>query len=390
MNISVASPPSINEEVDKALLSKLPEIQQRLFVLFSSYKDFNSFGNKAWAVSQNMSSLDSIEAVHDIIHIYGGLQGHMTYVPLSSFDPLFFIHHVSMDRLIAMWQILNPTAWISPMPAGETSYTTVQGDIQTSKTPLTPFYIFEDGTFWDSDMARFTTTFGYAYADTDPTLLRGESHAASLNRKITTWFGSSSPVGLRHTSGQSGTISKGSWTSGGRTFGLKASKPNVKPNGVDPPRNVIINNGQYTEWMVNVQVNAGALDGSFSIHFYLGEMPSDCRKWDTPNEVGSVDFFTMRGMSGHASKVSGSLPLTSALVKMVGVGSLEHLKPKAVEPLLRHALNFRVCRGNRTEADPSSVEGLHIGISSADVEVPASEAELPLWGAPVMRFELKA
>jgi tyrosinase len=358
--------------VDKALLAKLPEIQARLFVLFSSYKDFNSFGNKAWAVSQNLSSLDSIEAIHDIIHIYGGLNGHMTYVPLSSFDPLFFIHHVSMDRLIAMWQVLNPTAWIIPMPAGETSYTTLKGTLQTSSTPLTPFYIFEDGTFWDSDMARYTTTFGYAYADTDPTHLRGESHAASLNRKITNWYGGSSAGAL----------------AADKAYRPGASKLAIKHHSHHTLHNDVADVGHYTEWMVNVLVNSGALDGSFSIHFYLGEAPSGCRKWNTPNAAGSVDFFTMSGMSGHQSpKVSGSLPLTFALVQKLGEDAIIG-RPDPTADYLRKALQFRVCKGDRTEADPSSVEGLYIEVSSADVELAASEAELPRWAAPVARFAL--
>lgn len=315
--------------MDKALLAKLPEIQQRLFVLFASYKDFNSFGNKAWAISQNMTSLDSIEAIHDIIHIYGGLNGHMTYVPLSSFDPLFFIHHVTMDRLIAMWQVLNPTAWIVPMAAGETSYTTLKGDIQTSKTPLTPFYIFED-TFWDSDMARYTTTFGYDYADTDPTVVIGEPHVASLARKITAWYGA--VAGPRD-------MGNGFRTAGARAW--------------------------YTEWLINAHVKAGALDGPFSLHFYLENEP-----------VGTIDFFTM----GKArSKVSGSLPLTSVV---------RHLRQEDVESHLREALSLRVRKADgRTEVPANAVDSLHVVVSSAKVKA-ARDGQLPRWEPPAMRFEL--
>lgn len=170
---------------------------------------------------------------------------------------------------------------------------------------------------------------------------------------------------------------------------LKASKSKSKQKVSNGPlRNAITDDGHYTEWMVNVLVASGALDGSFSIHFYLGEMPPGCRRWDKPNTVGSVDFFTMGGMSGHhRSKVSGSLPLTSALVEAFGEGP-HHLTPDAVVPYLRETLQYRVCKGDRTEADRSSVEGLHIEVSSADVELPRSEAELPRWGAPVARFEV--
>ena len=55
------------------------------------------------------------------------LNGHMAYVSASAFDPLFFLHHAQTDRLIAMWQILNPDSWITSEPAGEASFTNAQG-----------------------------------------------------------------------------------------------------------------------------------------------------------------------------------------------------------------------------------------------------------------------
>lgn len=379
----------MNEKVNDALLAKLPEIQQRLFILFSSYKDFNSFGNKAWAVAQNLSSWDSIEAIHDIIHIYGGLKGHMTYVPLSSFDPLFFIHHISTDRLIAMWQVLNPTAWISPMATGETSYTAPKGTIQTSQTPLTPFYINQDGRFWDSDMARDTVAFGYTYADTDPTLASSGDLREDLNKKITEWYGGSSVIGLTTKSRQPPLHPHQVRDIVGDSFRLKYSKPNVKVDAQDPPVNSIIKNGQYTEWVANVHVNVEALDGTFSIPFFLGKVPDNpCLRGSSPNEIGSVDIFAMDRMTGSRSKISGTVPLTSALTKIVAVGVLPHLNPKVVEPFLRHVLQFRVCGSNDTEVDPRLVEGLHVRVSSAQVVAPASDAELPKWGSPIMRIEM--
>lgn len=184
-------PTSDNEQVNRALLSKLPEIQRRLSTLFSSYKDFNSFGSKAWAFSNN-STLDSLESVHDIIHIFGGLQGHMTFVPLSSFDPLFLLHHTMTDRLVAIWQAMNPDSWVTPLPAGENSFTVIKGEMQDSQSPLTPFLSSDDGTFWNSDTSRTTEAFGYAYADTDLTGKQKEDVRQELQKKVTEWWGGGS------------------------------------------------------------------------------------------------------------------------------------------------------------------------------------------------------
>lgn len=190
--VSLTAPPSNNERVNAALLAKLPEVQQRLYILFSNYTDFNSFSNKVWAVFQGQPTVDSIESIHDIIHLYEGLKGHLTYVPLSSFDPLF-LHHAMTDRLITMWQILDPSAWITPMPAGETSFNAIKGSMQSSDSTLTPFYASPDGTFWNSDMARTTEVFGYTYADTDPSVGSEESMRQSLIRRLTSGMAHPAP-----------------------------------------------------------------------------------------------------------------------------------------------------------------------------------------------------
>ena len=388
-NISLAAPPSMNQRVNEALLMKLPEIQQRLFILFSSYKDFNSFGNKAWAVSQNQSSWDSIEAIHDIIHIYGGLRGHMTYVPLSSFDPLFFIHHVSTDRFISMWQTLNPTSWMSPMAAGETSYNTVKGDIQNSNTPLTPFYISEDGQFWTSDMARDTRIFGYTYADTDPAMANGQNLQGVLSEKIRFWYGASSAISLKESDESPVLHPHEVRDATGNFFGLKTARPNLHASAKSPPIHSVIKSGRYTEWIANVHTNVEALDGTFSIHFFIGQAPPDCKHWDTsPNQIGSVDIFAMNRMTGSQSKISGALPLTSALTKMIAVGDVPNLDPHFVKPFLAETLQFMVCGSDDEEVEPADVEGLYIKVTSSDVAVPESRKKLPQWGPMVTRLEL--
>ncbi|KAF5026291.1 hypothetical protein F66182_1612 [Fusarium sp. NRRL 66182] len=358
------NPTSDNEEVNEVLLSKLPQIQQRLFILFSSYKDFNNFGNKAWAVTQNLSTLDSIESVHDIVHIYGGLRGHMTYVPLSSFDPLFLLHHAMTDRLVAIWQILNPDSWLTPMPAGENSFTTLKGEIQDSKTPLAPFFASDDGTFWDSDMARTTEAFGYAYADTDTTGKQKETLREELVQKVAKWYGAASVANLRASSG-------------------------AMVNAQSQATSSIIQNGHYTEWIANVRVNVEALGGNFGVHFFLGDPSSDCSGWELDtNYAGTVAIFAMNRKTGSETMISGTAPLTSALIKKVVAGEIPHLEPQAVEPYLQKELQFRILGSDGQEVDPSDVAGLYVDISSSEVKVPEKETMLPEWGAVVSRINV--
>ncbi|KAF5672185.1 tyrosinase precursor (monophenol monooxygenase) [Fusarium heterosporum] len=335
-SVSSPEPTSDNEEVNSVLLSKLPQLRERLFVLFSNYKDFNSFGNKAWAVSQNLSALDSIESVHDIIHIYGGLRGHMTYVPLSSFDPLFLLHHTMTDRLVAIWQAMNPDSWLVPMPAGENSFTTLKGDMQDSQSPLTPFLASDDGTFWTSDTSRTTEAFGYAYNDTDLTGKQKEDVRQELVRKISEWWESPDVASVQSTSSVM-------LSGGGRAT------------------------RRYTEWIANVRVNVEALDGRFGIHFFLGEPSSNWKEWDrgdesngNQNHVGTVAIFTMNRNSGSDVMISGTVPLTSALIQ-------RGIEPEDVESYLGEHLQFRVLGSG--VVDPSEVTGLYIDVTSSDVKI---------------------
>ncbi|PHH63361.1 hypothetical protein CDD81_6058 [Ophiocordyceps australis] len=375
--ISKIAPPSDNDKVNAALLAKLPEIQQRLYILFSSYHDFNSFSNKGWAASQGLKTLDSIESVHDVIHLYGGSKGHLTYVPLSSFDPLFWLHHTMTDRLIAMWQILNPTAWVAPMRAGETSYTAVNGTLQTSDTPLTPFFASDDGIFWTSNSARSTETFGYTYPETNPSLGSLEDIRKSLVQLISDWYGPASPVGLLKQ---------------GQNDGLTASPlshvSSMKLSAANGHGSHTSKGAMYTEWIANVQVKSGALDGSYGVHLFVGEPPVDTADWlKASNLAGSVAIFSMKHMEGSSSKISGAVPLTRALMKLAAAEGLGDLSPATVTPFLRGSLQVRVLAGDEKQVDPADIEGLHVEIRSARVMVPDGKAELPVWGPSVMRLE---
>lgn len=388
MGFSKTAPPSKNEQASSALLAKLPELQQRLFTLFSNYHDYNSFSNKAWAASQNLSTMESIESIHDVIHVVSGGKGHMTYVPLSSFDPLFFLHHAMTDRLISMWQVLNPTAWVAPMPAGETTYTVLKGTIETSTTPLTPFFASVDGTFWTSDTSRTTETFGYVYQDVGAHAKFNEESRQALVKKINTWYGGSSPMGLRAKAQQSFTSRSLSRTRSRKAL-TSRYRPDIKLNVESLAVDAALADGEYFEWIANVQVNVEALDGSFTVHFFLDEASGDGRSWFTdPNHIGSVPIFIMNRNTGSLSKVSGTLPLTTTLMKLVSMGQISSLSSLEVVPFLRERLRPIVLNRQERQIPLEQVEGLQIDISSSRVTIPINDTEFPVWGRSTHQLHL--
>lgn len=89
----------------------------------------------------------------------------MTYIQYSSWDPLFMLHHANIDRLLAMWQILYPEAYVQPVPAQYSTFTNSAGEIQDVNTELSPFRQSANS-LWTSATVRKLSVFNYDYADT--------------------------------------------------------------------------------------------------------------------------------------------------------------------------------------------------------------------------------
>lgn len=382
-----------------------PSIAQRLYALFSSYGNYTTFSNNAWG-----PEADSIEALHDTIHtLTGGFgtgetnPGHMAFIQWSAFDPIFFLHHCMVDRVFAIWQALNPDAWVTPSRALVKSYTTREGQIQNASTPLTPFFANANGTFWTSDGVRDHTKFGYTY----PELVRAADGTADKTvsrvavQAVNRMYGSFSPASLflKELRAQGFRGSRRTSEAAGSGHGLTAS---LVPR-FSAMENKIFVGDRYHEWTANVRVGTQALDGTAAVHFFLGNPPSDPQSWPSaPNHVGTMGVFAaaredagnQRGRaitkSGHhGMSVSGTVPLTAALVKKVAAGELESLEPEDVEPYLRANLQKRVLgpKGEVWEGEECRF-GMEIGIVASRVRAPYNEEELPEWEKPKVSFEM--
>jgi tyrosinase len=391
---TAADAQSQNNLVQAALDSHLSWLQAKLYNLYTAYPDYNPFSNKAWnSATSNASHYDSIEAIHDQIHTDVGEGGHMNYTPTSAFDPVFFLHHCFVDKIFAWWQILYPTSWISPAPATSTTYTIAIGDTLTSQTPLTPFYKDEYGNFWTSDASWDTHSYGYAYAENTG----GGSSKRSQRRKreqlmvtINKLYGPSSPLGMVRQHRSRGIAERR----------LAAAKANFNENEeLDLSRDStlsrlpipsIVKNNHYTEWIANIRVKMQTLGGPFSIFIFLGAVHGDARSWATAkNLVGSMGVFTAPGMTSDERQVSGTVPLTTALMKMMALNVIQGLEStRDIQSLLTKSLKVKVATAEGLEVDVERVEGLSVKIASALVKAPASETEFPKWGHVINRFDL--
>ncbi|KAH9484704.1 Tyrosinase [Psilocybe cubensis] len=90
----------------------------------------------AFALGDGTTS--GLESIHDTIHNHtGGPNGNMTFIPVASFDPIFYLHHAQVDRVIALWysrhRVWTPNAAdLLPFRRTQTEYWKSPEIIQTN------------------------------------------------------------------------------------------------------------------------------------------------------------------------------------------------------------------------------------------------------------------
>ena len=314
-DINAVSQPSL---VETALAEDIPSIRNTLYNLLSTYQTYNEFSSYGSGLG-----FGSIEGIHGSIHVFaGGNYGHMTGVPWSGFDPMFFLHHNNVDRQLALFQYIYPNTYVEAHENGPT-FTIESGSIQDANSPLTPFHSNTQGAFFTSNSARNVRNWGYTYPE-----LVGNPSNATLRAKINTLYGSS-------------------------TTSLK--KRAEEDSSSDAPRayltevKIPVNGAQYS---VRVSV-----DGT-----YVGSHNTVAR----PNIVDT-------GMVN-----TGSIDLTQILKKKFDDGKLKSLDSETVVAFLKDGLTYIVKEAG-AEIPAESVKGLDVKVVSTEVVPPKTDSDFPEW-----------
>lgn len=109
----------------------------------------------------------SLEAVHDNLHnTFGGSTGDMSRTRRAAFEPIFWLHHATVDRQLAIWQTLNPTAEYVKQGPCEGTFAIPEGYPLNASTPLFPFLVPGSTTrMLTSNDVRDWEKFGYTYPE---------------------------------------------------------------------------------------------------------------------------------------------------------------------------------------------------------------------------------
>ncbi|KAH9980148.1 hypothetical protein BGW80DRAFT_483046 [Lactifluus volemus] len=100
--------------------------------LLTQVTDWNEFSNHT--PNDGGSAINSLEAIHDNIHTHTGWGGHMGNTYVAGFDPIFFLHHANVDRILSLWAAINPGVWVTSAPAEGGTWTISGNDTIDSNT----------------------------------------------------------------------------------------------------------------------------------------------------------------------------------------------------------------------------------------------------------------
>ena len=325
----------------------------------------------------------------------------MMQIEYSSFDPIFWLHHVNVDRLFAIWQAIYPDSYVEPTQAQYETFTINVNDTEDENSPLKPFYNDGTGDFWTSSSARNTTTFGYYYPETQ------NQNSGAVIQAVNALYSASANTSIsrrrrpRRKRRVQQSPELGSYIANG--FDV-TSRDRPLPNGND--QEVMDMDKSYREWITNIRVPKYALDGTFFIHVFLGDFNSDAATWNTEqNLVGTHTILTNNPISCQGCKqnvdaslvVAGTVPLTRALLKDADKDEVDETDVEAVEKYLQQNLHWRVTKvldithpgsaqaNNIFQLDGSPVlleqiQDLKVSVVSSLVTRAESDSEFPTWG----------
>jgi len=326
---------SQNALIGPVLDNNRVSFQDRLYNLFTNYENFTEFGNEAW-MHPGIQNGDSLESLHDAIHSIMGSNGHMTYLDYSAYDPIFFLHHAMIDRSFALWQALYPNSYVEPMASVEQTYTTRVGDVKDENSALEPFFSNNARDYWTAGSVRQTSRLGYTYPE-----IQNNANISSIKAAINILYGSSS--------GSSSGLSK-------RQDSTVPKHPLREGYIADDVADEVVD-GKNRQYLATILSQKFALNGSYAIYVFMGEFDDTPSAWATsPNLVGTHAVFAalnrvdavsnpqLKAKISHHPEidVTGTMPLTTALLGKAESGELSSMNPNVVEDYLEANLHWRV------------------------------------------------
>ncbi|KAI1335061.1 Di-copper centre-containing protein [Xylariaceae sp. FL0016] len=394
-------------------------LTERILYILQSYDQFGAASNNKFTRgTPKFENWGSIEDVHNAVHVYTGNGGHMNFPAASAFDPIFWLHHTNIDRLLAIWQACNPDPsipdnYVTTQQSQEANWMGPAGTDETIDTPLVPFAKSGDKNsqvFWTSADARDTKKFGYVYPETRDWIYSSKDSVKAQIRKL--YKTGSFANTVASTGNELEAVTKELEERAKTHLKLKSVEPNIM-NLMQAPQHTeqvpaaspslpsnrdlksLVHDNRYLEWLFNIRVEKAELGGNYTVHVFLGD-PDDSAPLlyvANPSHVGAFATFGQDEDSacgncqrGRAAglRITGQIPLTMALVERYLAGLVDGLTPEHAVPYLQRNLHWRVVDSNGGAKMRSDLNNLLVTVVTNEVTVPSGPTELPRYSDSVV------
>ena len=305
---------------------------------------------------------------------------------LSGFDPIFFLHHCNVDRMLSLWAAINPGVWVSKGPAEAGTFTisgssSVDANTSMLNDPCTSYPVFTEilaltpfwesqTTYWLSSQCTATGNLKYSYPEFNGLDL-GNPNAVRvaignyINQQYGggggfSLFGGGAPLSLFAQPAAGGAQAPAQGHSESPiTEAVSAVKSGISgiahefhsrggnPHTAQKPAHGQEAHKALYDWTVRIHFKKYELGGSFAVLIFLGQVPDDPSQWRTaPTFVGSHHAFVNSAASQCNNcrdqadiVIEGFVHLNSALAARSGLSSFD---PSVVSPYLKENLHWRV------------------------------------------------
>ena len=359
-----------NSQAQARLNSNAAALTDNIYTLLTRQPNYGPFASNAF-VQDRDNDYGNIESIHDGVH--GMIGGWMGLIGYSSFDPIFFLHHTNIDRFFSMWQALNPNSYVGSQVNEGGTFTNRPGGTENVNTPLTPFHSDSGTGLYTSTTARSTRTFGYTYPEVTDWGVDAATLANNVAQAVENLYGPNNNLKRRSlVPFPFGKRSDMSYESEYTNANL-AKRQNAVPSALKD------GTGAYREWFANIRVNKFAIQESFFVHIFIGDVPSDKGAWLTaPSFVGSYVVFTDKVSTGTLYTY-GQIPLTRTLIEkfQAKTPGIPDLKVATMRKYLKANLKWRAQKFDDTEIPLSDLKTLRIfAVSGLKKPKPAGKTGL--------------
>jgi tyrosinase len=373
------------------LSSSQNDITSSIYNVLTRVQTWPAFSNHT--AGDGGSSSNSLEAVHDEIHVL--VAGDMGDPAVAGFDPIFFLHHANVDRMLSLWEAINPGVWVTKGPAEGGTWAISGNATVGPSTNLEPFWRTQK-TYWESANITATSHLQYSYPEfnglnlSNPNTVR-DAIGNYINQQYGGGGGSSFSQALfAQPPAAQEPVAVAASTAADSAHPFHSRGGPQHPVHKPAPGKGVPN--AVHDWTARIHFKKYELGGSFAVLIFLGDVPADAKQWRTcPSYIGSHSAFVNSAASQCSNCrsqentiVEGFVHLNSGIAKYSGLNSYE---PEKVTPYLKQNLHWRIQAADRSAVEPAKLPSCEVTIVSNVLTQPTG-ALFPIAGDPTYHHHI--